>query len=115
MVKSATSLTRNGLVDWLLQRLSAIIIGAYTIFLLGYIALHPHMDYVTWTNLFQNELMRVATILVLIAISVHAYIGLWTVSTDYLTKCSVLRIFFQACILVILIVLMIWGSMILWG
>lgn len=115
MVKSVTSLTRNGLRDWLLQRVSAIIIGVYVLFLAGFILCHPHIDYVAWSNLFQHDIMRISTVIVLVALLIHAYIGLWTISTDYLTKCACVRLLFQAVVLIALIAFLIWGIIILWS
>jgi succinate dehydrogenase / fumarate reductase membrane anchor subunit len=115
MVKNVTSLTRSGLRDWLFQRVSAIIIGIYVIFLATFILCHPHMEYATWQSLFAHTLMRIATVIVLIAILIHAYIGMWTISTDYLTKSTPIRLLFQVVVWVALIAFLIWGIMILWG
>jgi len=35
-MKSATSFSRSGLSDWLIQRVSAIILAAYTVWLFGF-------------------------------------------------------------------------------
>ena len=113
MVKNVTSLTRSGLRDWLLQRFSAIIIGAYVIFLAGFILLHPHMNFATWGALFNHILMRIITLIVLLAIVLHAYIGMWTISTDYLKNTGV-RLLFQVVVFVALITFLLWGLMILW-
>ncbi len=113
MVKNVTSLTRSGLRDWLIQRFSAIIIGAYIIFLSAFILLHPHLTFVTWHDLFSHTLMRIITIIVLLAILLHAYIGMWTISTDYLKNTAV-RLLFQIAVFIALVAFLIWGLMILW-
>ena len=52
---------------------------------------------------------------------VHAWIGMWTVSTDYLTvrlmgpKATGLRIVFQTGYVLVLFVYLVWGFRILWG
>lgn len=115
MVKSVSSLTRNGLRDWLLQRVSAILIGAYVLFLAGFIVLHPHLDYVTWSLLFKHSIMRISTVIVLVALLIHAYIGMWTISTDYLTKCVCVRLLFQAVVFIALLACLVWGISILWS
>jgi len=114
MVKNATSLTRSGLRDWLIQRMSAIIIGAYIIFIVGFIVLHPQLDFIGWSHLFSHTLMRIITLIVLIAITLHAYIGMWTISTDYLKNTGV-RLLFQVAVFVLLIAFLVWGVVILWG
>ena len=36
MVTSVTNLSRSGLYDWMAQRVSAVVLAAYFIFLIGY-------------------------------------------------------------------------------
>jgi succinate dehydrogenase / fumarate reductase membrane anchor subunit len=115
MVKSATSFSRSGVRDWLLQRVSAIIITLYTLFLAGYVLAHPHLSYMDWRSLFSSEWMRIATLLTLISIFAHAYIGIWTISTDYLTACTKLRVAVQVLVWLALLTFVIWGIIILWG
>lgn len=114
MVKSATSLTRSGLRDWVLQRISALIIASYVIFLFGFVLVHPHLAYEEWIDLFAHNVFRVMTLLVLIALLVHTYIGLWTISTDYL-KNTAIRLAFQVGVYIALFAFIIWGIIILWG
>jgi succinate dehydrogenase / fumarate reductase, membrane anchor subunit len=114
MVKSVTSLTRSGLRDWLLQRVSAVLIGCYVLFLVAYLLFSPHLSYECWSGLFHNNLMRLATLLVLIAILLHTYIGMWTIFTDYL-KSTVVRLLAQIIVFIALFAFVIWGVMILWG
>ena len=114
MVGNITSLTNNGPRDWLLQRVTAVILAGYTFFMLGYIFTHPAMSFSTWQGLFACQLMRVATVIVLFSILVHAWIGLWTVTTDYL-KSVLVRITMQSLIFITLMTILIWGIAILWG
>lgn len=48
------------------------------------------LNYHNWHGLFSNLSMKVFTLLALIALLVHAWIGIWQVLTDYI-KCSKLR------------------------
>jgi len=121
MVTSVSSFARSGLADWVIQRLTAIVMGCYTLYLLSIFLFHPGMDYQLWHDVFASFAMRFFTLLTLLCILAHAWIGMWTISTDYLTprmlgaKATVLRIAFQlACILLILLYL-VWGIEILWG
>ena len=70
VVNNVTSLSGNGLRDWLLQRISAIVIGAYVIFIIGFILLHYPLDFATWKQLFSHTLMRIVTLIVLLAMNV---------------------------------------------
>ena len=82
-VKNATSYSGNGLRDWLVQRVSAIVLAAYLIFLLCFLVTHPNLTYEAWALLFSNMFMKIMTILVLLALLLHSWVGLWTVLTDY--------------------------------
>ena len=114
MVSNVTSLTGNGLKDWLIQRLTAVYFAAYLLFILGYFLLHPDMTYPQWSHLFTNLWFEIATTIALLTFSLHAWIGLWTVSTDYM-KCTVIRVTFQSLLMVWLLGQFIWGLTIIWG
>lgn len=114
MVGNITSLTNNGLKDWLIQRFSAIFIGSYGLFILLYLLFHPNLNYVEWRALFSSRLMQLATLITLISILVHSWIGLWTIATDYL-KVLWVRMVFYALLFILLMGLLLWGFLILWG
>lgn len=114
MLNLTTALGRNGLQDWLLQRISAAILGLYSIFLLGFWLLHTRYNPAPWQNLFHVGLMRFATVIALLALMVHAWIGLWMICTDYIHTAAV-RIFIFIFIYVFLLFDLIWCLQILWG
>ncbi len=121
MVTNVTNLSRSGLYDWMAQRVSAVLLAAYTVFLIGYLVLNPGMTHAEWTALFSNNAMRIFSLLTLVALSVHSWVGMWTISTDYLTSMSlgkyatVVRFLFQAACGLAMFVLFVWGVQILWG
>ncbi|HQN41780.1 MAG TPA: succinate dehydrogenase, hydrophobic membrane anchor protein, partial [Pseudomonadales bacterium] len=41
MVTNVTNFGRSGLHDWLVQRLSALVLAAYTLFLLVFLLINP--------------------------------------------------------------------------
>lgn len=114
MVTNITSLTGNGLKDWLIQRISALYFAAYSILLLGFIMLHPQMNYGQWHGLFQQPVVKIASLIALLMLSLHAWIGIWTVTTDYL-KCTCLRLSTQLLVILLLLSQFVWGIMIVWG
>lgn len=114
MVTSITSFSHSGLRDWLVQRVSAVVMAVYIIFLAGFILMHSNLDYQTWQGLFAHTWMRVITLLFLLSLVFHAWIGLWIVSTDYI-KGSKTRLLVQVLIILALIGFFIWGVEILWG
>lgn len=114
MVTSVTSLTGNGLKDWLIQRVSAVYLTAYILFLMIYIGCHCPVTYDAWHALFHMVLVQVATVLAILMLVLHAWIGIWTVTTDYI-KCTVIRLSIQMLVALFLSAQFIWGLMIVWG
>lgn len=114
MVASITSLGRSGLYDWMVQRVTAVILAAYILFLLGYFVATPDLSYTAWSGLFANTGMKIFTVMALVSLSAHAWVGMWTISTDYL-KNGVVRFLFQAFCGGVMFVYFVWGVQILWG
>lgn len=114
MVASVTSLGRNGLYDWMIQRVSAVVLAAYTVFIIGYLVLNPDLTYVQWNALFEQTSMRIFSLMALLSFGAHAWVGLWTISTDYI-KATVFRFLFQALCGLVMFIYVIWGVQILWG
>lgn len=113
MVKSSVlSFSRNGIMDWLWQRVSAIIVGSYFLFIAGYLLSHSNLDYQIWHNLFKDIKMQIFTMFFLLSIVIHGWIGLWTVATDYI-KNYILRILFMLAVIFLLLDVLIWASIIL--
>ncbi|KTD64686.1 succinate dehydrogenase, hydrophobic membrane anchor protein [Legionella spiritensis] len=114
MVSNVTSLTGNGLKDWLIQRVTAVYFAAYSLFLLGFLLWHPHLAYHQWQALFACNWFKVASLIAVLALSLHAWVGIWTVTTDYM-KCTVLRLAVQMAVVTWLLAQFIWVLMIVWG
>jgi succinate dehydrogenase / fumarate reductase membrane anchor subunit len=121
MVTAVTNLGRSGLYDWLIQRVSAIVMAAYTIFLVVFILTTPEVGYAEWKSLFSQLWVRIFSLATLLSIAAHAWIGLWAVITDYLTnrlmgpKATVLRLLVMAGMAVVTVTYLVWGIEILWG
>ena len=121
MVTAVTNLGRSGLYDWLMQRVSAIILAAYTIFIISFLLSTPNLTYDVWAGLFSQFWMRVFSLLALLSIAIHGWIGLWTVATDYLTKQMLgspalfLRLLVLGIYALVTVIYVIWGIEILWG
>ena len=105
---------RRGFHEWLVQRVSAVLIGAYAIFLFLYFLTHQPLQYVVWHNLFSHLALKIITIIILLSILWHAWIGLWTVLTDYVKNGSV-RLMLEIIIIAILLSYLIWCFDALWG
>lgn len=114
MVKSVLGVNHQGLTQWLIQRVSAMVMGIYTIGLLIYLVMHSPIDYTEWHSLFSCGWMKLATILVIASLLFHAWVGMWTVFTDYI-KPFVLRFVLQVIVFLSLVGFFFASLMILWG
>lgn len=116
MVKltNVTSLTGNGLRDWLIQRVTSIVMAVYIIFLLGFLIANHNLQFFAWQALFTNSIFRIFSVLFLLSLMWHAWIGLWTITTDYLKPLCV-RLPVQIIIILALFIYVIWGIAILWS
>ncbi|MFK0574000.1 succinate dehydrogenase, hydrophobic membrane anchor protein [Endozoicomonas sp.] len=121
MVTNITNLSRSGLYDWMLQRLTAIILGAYFVFLLGYLVVNPDLQFHQWSALFDETWMRVFTLLTLISILAHGWVGMWTIFTDYFndralgSKSVLIRFPLLLLCFIALFSYVVWGVQTLWG
>ncbi|MDP3704715.1 MAG: succinate dehydrogenase, hydrophobic membrane anchor protein [Legionellaceae bacterium] len=114
MVTNVTSLTGNGLKDWLIQRVSAIYLAAYLLFLMGYLLSHLSLEYTNWHALFHLRSMQIASVIALFLLLLHAWIGIWTVTTDYIKRTGI-RVSVQVLVALFLGSQFLWGFMIVWG
>lgn len=121
MVTQVTSMSRSGVSDWVIQRITAIVLAAYTLCILGYIVMHPELTYSEWSAFFNNTGMQIFTMLALISTCAHAWIGMWTVGSDYLRehtmgeRASSFRFIYQIGCILLIVGYLIWGINILWG
>ena len=119
MVTSVTSFSRTGLSDWLIQRVTSIILLAY--FLLIAYQLMGSVDYTSWARLFEQTSMKVFTLMAALSLAAHSWIGLWSVFTDYLTermlgpKGNVIRLVCQLGASLALVGYVIWVVVIIWS
>ncbi len=114
MVTNAASFGRSGVHDFILLRASAVILACYAIFLVGYVACSSPITYDAWHGLFSALPMKVFTLLALVALLVHAWIGVWQVLTDYV-KCTSLRGILQFTFVVTVFCYLAAGIVIVWG
>ncbi|NCF32638.1 MAG: succinate dehydrogenase, hydrophobic membrane anchor protein, partial [Proteobacteria bacterium] len=83
-VTSVTSLTRSGLSDFVVQRATAMILTVYTAWVLGFFLLTPQVDHASLVAFFTNFPMQMFSTLAAVSTIGHAWVGLWTIGTDYL-------------------------------
>lgn len=120
-MKSATGLTGSGSRDWYIQRVSAVVLAAYTVVVLGWIACHGGFEYVQWVGFMKTLPMKVFSLLAILGLVVHAWIGMWQVFTDYVTtrqmgpSASGLRLVLTSAVIIAVFVYAIWAVQIFWA
>ncbi|ELI8099122.1 succinate dehydrogenase membrane anchor subunit [Yersinia enterocolitica] len=114
MVSNASALGRNGVHDWLLLRASAIVITLYILYILGFVVIVPDITYEIWRGFFASHITKVFTLLTLLSILAHAWIGLWQVLTDYIKPLAV-RLVLQLVVVITLLVYLLYGTIVVWG
>lgn len=114
MVSNASALGRNGVHDFILVRATAIVITLYIIYMIGFFALNGELTYEIWSGFFSSTFTKVFTLLTLVSILIHTWIGMWQVLTDYVKPLAI-RLFLQLAIVVALAVYVIYGFVVVWG
>lgn len=111
-IKSATGLTGSGSRDWVLQRISAVVLALYSVVMVGFF-LFNKVDYVLWYHFMMSLPMRIFSLVSIISLVFHAWVGMWTVLTDYV-KSNGVRLVLQSFIIVAILAYLFWGAMIFW-
>ena len=115
MVTNVVSYGRSGVADWIVQRFSALILAAYTVVVVVWLVVNGvGLTFAQWQGFIGQTWMRIFTLLTILALAGHAWIGLWTVATDYLKKRGI-RVAFLGFVGVSLFAYVAWGISILWG
>jgi succinate dehydrogenase / fumarate reductase membrane anchor subunit len=103
-----------GLKDWLLQRLTAVVMAVYTLLLLAIALWQGGLDHGVWKALFANAAFKLATFLFMVALLYHAWVGVRDIWMDYVKPVGV-RLALQALTVAVLIGYLGWTIQILWG
>lgn len=121
LVANVASFGRSGLADFVLQRVTAVVVGLYALCLVGFFATTPRVDHDVLVGFFESLPMRVFTTLAVVSLAAHAWIGMWTVGTDYIRRhyfgaghTVYLAIYLVVCIGLIFVYLL-WPLSVVWG
>ena len=114
MVNRVVTGAHYGLRDWLIQRITAAVMALYSVALAGYLLLQPHLNYDVWTGLFSSQPMRTFTLLFLLCLFYHAWVGIRDIVMDYVKLASV-RLVIHVLVILVLLLYAIWSVQILWG
>jgi succinate dehydrogenase / fumarate reductase, membrane anchor subunit len=114
MVKREVVGAHYGLRDWLAQRITAVIITLYTLFFFAAVLSLPKFDYWHWKALWTVPVMRYATVLFVVAVGLHAWVGVRNILMDYVKSLS-LRLTLYVLVILALISYAAWAVNILWS
>ena len=103
-----------GLGDWLLQRLTAVVMGLYTVGFLVCLATHSPSTYADWKAIFSGTFARLATMLFFVSLLYHAWVGMRDILMDYI-RATGLRLALQTVVGLALLLYLIWSASILWS
>ncbi len=103
-----------GLKDWLAQRITAVVLAAYTLILGGVVLFGPALTQASWKAIFAGSFMKVLTLLAVIALGWHAWIGVRDIFMDYI-KPTAVRLLLEVLTIVLLACYAIWAANILWS
>ncbi|MBL0140709.1 MAG: succinate dehydrogenase, hydrophobic membrane anchor protein [Betaproteobacteria bacterium] len=103
-----------GLGAWLLQRLTAVLMAAWTVFMLALVLWSPPASYSDWKAMFSGSFVRLATMLFFLALLYHAWVGVRDIVMDYV-KPTGLRLALQTLAGTALVFYLVWSVSILWG
>src|SRR5690606_5245431 len=121
LMKSATGLTGSGSRDWFLQRVSAVILAVYTVVILGWILCNSGFSYEQWYGFMMTSPMKILSLLSVLSLVAHAWIGMWQVFTDYVTtrqmgpSANGLRIVLTSAVIIAVLAYAIWAIQIFWA
>ena len=114
MVRREVVGAHYGLRDWLVQRITAVIMLVYTAVILSVLSGLPRLDYWQWKVVWQTPVVRYATVLVVICLLLHAWVGVRDIFMDYI-KDPGLRLTLYVLTIGALIWYGVWAIQILWS
>ena len=74
----------SGLREWLLQRISAVYLAGFILYLVIHFLLHPNPDYEQWQGWIGQPHVSTAWAGFVLALIIHGWVGLRDVILDYI-------------------------------
>lgn len=121
MVTQVTSLSRSGLSDFVIQRVSALVLAAYALCVLSFFVVNEDLTHQALTAFFGSLSMQAFSVLAVLSTAAHGWIGLWTIGTDYIRPhyfgrhATVLRILYLGASALLMFLYAWWAVRLFWG
>lgn len=103
-----------GLRDWLVQRVTAVLMTLYTGLLVLLMVFYQPADYTAYKSLFTSQWMRILSFLFFASLCWHAWVGVRNVLMDYVHAVAI-RLTLQIVCIVALFAYLVWFADILWS
>ncbi len=103
-----------GLRDWLSQRVTAVVLAVFAIgLLIRVFSIEGKVTYGTWSMIFVPTYAKVITLLALLAMTYHVWVGVRDIYMDYIQPTAI-RLSLQVITIVALAGYALWALIILW-
>lgn len=113
MVNRIVTGAHFGLSDWLIQRVTAVVMALYLLVIVGLLLGQRSFGYDTWIDLFSGNIMRTFSLLFLLSVFYHAWIGVRDIVMDYVKPAGI-RLLIHVLVILALLLYTIWSVQILW-
>lgn len=113
-VRNSRIAYRAGVRDWLVQRISAVLLLIYIVLLAVLIAKQPELNFQSWQQIYAPTWFKIASLIAMLSICLHAWVGMWTIFTDYVNK-GFIRFILMLASALALLSYFVWFIQILWG
>jgi succinate dehydrogenase / fumarate reductase, membrane anchor subunit len=113
-VRPALVAPPHGTGHWIAQRLTGVVVFAYTLVFLSALAIARPAGYEAWRSLIAQGWLRIATLVFFLALLYHAWIGMRDIFMDYI-RSDALRLTLFTLVALSLIAYAAWAAQILWG
>ena len=113
MVNRIVTGAHYGLRDWLVQRVTAVLMALFTVALLVMFLLPGGTGYDHWAAIFAPQWMKTLTFVLIVSLAWHAWVGMRDIWMDYVQPVGV-RLALQVFTLVWLVGCAGWAIQVLW-
>ena len=103
-----------GLRDWLAQRITAVLMALFTLAIVVQVLLPGEMGYDKWAGIFSRQWMKVLSFAMVIALLVHAWVGMRDILMDYVKPLVVRLVLLEVFTIVWLVGCAGWAIQVLW-
>jgi succinate dehydrogenase / fumarate reductase membrane anchor subunit len=102
-----------GLRDWLVQRVTAVLMVLFTATLLVQLLMPGPLGYDRWAGIFSAQWMKTLTFVVIVSLAWHVWVGMRDIWMDYIKPVG-LRLGLQVFTIVWLVACAGWAVQVLW-